>query len=409
MSMQQTTAQKSYLFASVPVFLAFLCMGFGDVVGPMVGLAKKSFGLSNFMAQFLPLMGFVMFGLLSIPLGLLQDRKGKKYLLVAGLILAFIGLIMPVISGMYGPVVSFDTASNGKFMIILFAILLLGAGATILQVSGNPLMRDVSPEGKYSSNLSLGQSIKAIGSSMGFLLPPLLAEPLGLDWTILFPVYAGLILVTFIWIISTKIHEKKDPAAKPATFEACMKLLGNGYILMMVLSIFLYVGAEVSMSSGVPILLREKYGLENFGLLVAWSLFFLPILAGRFSGALILRILPPKKFLIITVLLAILGILMMFLGSKELAFTGIILVGLGFANIFPLIFSITVDKFPERTNEVSGLMITAILGGALIPPVMGFIADKVSLLAGFTVPLICILLIVYTALINLRKPVTAEK
>ena len=401
--MEQRSSQENHAYTSLPVFFAFLCMGFGDVVGPMVSLAKESFSLSNFMAQSLPLTGLIMFGLLSIPLGLFQDRKGKKYLLVMGLIVALIGLIMPIISGMYGPVVKFDPSSNLKFYIILFAIFLLGAGATILQVSGNPVMRDVSPEGKYSSNLSLGQSIKAIGSSMGFLLPPLLAVPLGLDWTILFPIYAGLILVTLIWILATPIHEKRDLNSKPSTLEGCLKLLGNRHISIMVFSIFLYVGAEVSMSSGVPILLKEKYGLENFSLLVAWSLFFLPILLGRFAGAIILRILSPKKFLVITVLLAFLGILMMFTGSKELSFCGIILVGLGFANIFPLIFSITVEKFPERTNEVSGLMVTAIVGGALIPPLMGLIADRTSVLTGFAVPLVCISVIVYTAFMNLKK------
>jgi MFS transporter, FHS family, L-fucose permease len=401
--MEQTNTGKSWIFNSIPVFLAFLCMGFGDVVGPMVSLAKESFGLSNFMAQFLPLMGFIMFGLLSIPLGLFQDRKGKKYLLVMGLIIALAGLLMPIFNGMYGPVVHFDPGSQGKFLIILFAILLLGAGATTLQVSGNPVMRDVSPEGKYSSNLSLAQSIKAIGSSLGFLLPPLVAKPLGLDWTILFPFYAFLILVTLVWMLFTPIREKKELNTKPATLTACLRLLGNGYIFIMVASIFLYVGAEVSMSSGVPILLKEKFGMGNFGLLVAWSLFFLPILVGRFTGALILRALAPKNFLMITVLVSIAGILMMFPGNRELAFCGIILVGLGFANIFPLIFSITVDKFPDRANEISGLMVTAIVGGALIPPVMGFIADHLSVLAGFIVPLVCITTIIFSAVMNLKK------
>jgi len=153
----------------------------------------------------------------------------------------------------------------------------------------------------------------------------------------------------------------------------------------------------------VPILLKEKFGMGNFGLLVAWSLFFLPILVGRFTGALILRALAPKNFLMITVLVSIAGILMMFPGNRELAFCGIILVGLGFANIFPLIFSITVDKFPDRANEISGLMVTAIVGGALIPPVMGFIADHLSVLAGFIVPLVCITTIIFSAVMNLKK------
>jgi len=348
-------------------------------------------------------MGFIMFGLLSVPLGIFQDRKGKKFLLVMGLIVAFIGLFIPIFEGMYGPFVSFETSSYTNFYIILLALLLLGAGATILQVSGNPIMRDVSPEGKYSSNLSMGQSVKAIGSSMGFLLPPLVAKPLGLDWTILFPVYAILILITLIWVMTIKIDEKKDPASKPASIAACIKLLGNGFVIVMVSAIFLYVGAEVSMSSGVPILLKEKFGIENFGLLVAWGLFFLPILIGRFTGALILRILSPKKFLMISVFLAMLGIICMFMGIEGLAYGGIVLVGLGFANIFPLIFSITVDKMPERSNELSGLMISAILGGALIPPVMGLIADHTSVLTGFIVPLICIIYIGWVSLFTNRR------
>ena len=397
------TKTENYLLKSSPIFLAFLCMGFGDVVGPMVGLAKNSFHLSNFTAQLLPLMGFIMFGLLSVPLGILQDRKGKKFLLVFGLIAALAGLVIPIMNGMFGPVVKFDTSSDSVFYILLFAILLLGAGATILQVSGNPIMRDVSPEGKYSSNLSLAQSIKAIGSSMGFLVPPLVAKYLGLDWTILFPIYFGLILITLLWVFPTKIIEKKDTDSKPASITECMKLLGNGYIALMVFSIFLYVGAEVSMSSGVPILLREKYGMEHFGLLVAWSLFFLPILVGRFTGAMILRVIPPRKFLMITTLLAVAGIMMMFLGNRGLAFAGIILVGLGFANIFPLIFSITVDKYPERSNELSGLMVSAIVGGALIPPLMGFTADHISVLAGFIVPLFCVLIIIGASSLNLRN------
>ena len=401
--MNTKNTPENYLLKSAPIFLAFLCMGFGDVVGPMVGLAKTSFHLSNFTAQLLPLMGFIMFGLLSVPLGILQDRKGKKFLLVSGLILALAGLIIPILNGMYGPMVKFDPTSDTVFYILLFAILLLGAGATILQVSGNPIMRDVSPDGKFSSNLSLAQSVKAVGTSLGFLVPPLIAKPLGLDWTILFPIYSALILITLLWVIPTRIVEKKDTGSTPASIVDCFKLLGNGFVGIMVLSIFLYVGAEVSMSSGVPILLKEKYGMEKFGLLVAWSLFFLPILTGRFTGALILRVIPPKRFLMVTTLVSLLGIVMMFLGSRELAFAGIILVGLGFANIFPLIFSITVDKFPERSNELSGLMVSAIVGGALIPPLMGLTADSTSVQFGFIVPLICVLVIIGASLLNIRK------
>lgn len=391
---------------TIPIFFVFLCMGFGDVVGPLVSLSKDSFHLSNFMAQLLPLFGMIMFGILSVPMGLVQDKKGKSFVLTLGLILALVGLIIPILNGMYGPKVDFEAASVSKFYVLLLSILMLGAGATTLQVAGNPIMRDVSAEGKYSSNLSLAQSIKAIGSSLGFLVPPAVAVAFGLDWSVLFPLFAVLIIISLVWFRSAHIEERKQENAHPATFSSCLKLfVDNGYVTLMVLGIFFYVGAEVSMSSGVPLLMKEKYGIESFGLLVSWMLFFLPIFLGRAVGSAILRVIKPSIFLVFTVVISLAGIVLLFIGGQVLAFAGIIMVGLGFANIFPLIFSITVDRLPERTNELSGLMITAIVGGALIPPVMGKVADLAgsNILMGFLVPMACVLYIAVIAFRNLRK------
>lgn len=386
-----------------PIFLAFLCMGFGDVVGPMVSLAKETFELTNFLATLLPFSGFLMFGILSIPMGIYQDRTGKKKVLLIGLAVAFIGLLLPILSGMYGPIVESTSAElQSKFYIILGSILLLGAGATILQVSGNPIMRDVSAPGMYSSNLSLGQSIKAVGSSLGFLLPPF-ALMAGMDWTLLFPIYAVLILITFGLTSTLQVKEVKHEDEAPASFKSCISLLKNKYVFMMVMSIFVYVGAEVSMSSGIPILLNEEFGIEGFSLWLSWGLFFLPILIGRFSGAAILTKIKPMKFLFFTVILSIVGVLMLLVGNPLIAYAGIVLVGLGFANIFPLVFSITVDKMPERANELSGLMVTAIVGGAFIPPLMGIVADSASVRLGFLIPLACLIYILFSATVASKK------
>lgn len=388
---------------TLPVFLVFLCMGFGDVVGPLVGLAKDTFSLSYTMAQLLPFVGFLMFGLLSVPMGVYQDKKGKKFILNLGLVVALIGLVIPMLNGMYGPKVVFSAEQQTSFYILLFAILLLGAGATILQVVGNPIMRDVSPEGAYSKNLSLAQSIKAIGSSLGFLLPPLMAWWLNLDWTILFPIYSGLILITLLLVKPMAVKEQRDPNSKPASLGSCLSLLKNGYVFMMVFAIFVYVGAEVCMSSGVPIILKENFGITGFSLWLSWAIFFLPILLGRFAGSIILNWISAKKFLIVTVVVAIAGILAMFTKNEALTYIGVILVGLGFANIFPLVFSITIDKMPERSNELSGLMVTAIVGGALIPPVMGKVIDTTNVLTGFIVPLVCLVYIAYISFASLKK------
>jgi fucose permease len=169
------------------------------------------------------------------------------------------------------------------------------------------------------------------------------------------------------------------------------------------MGIFLYVGAEVCVSSSTAMLLKDYYGIGASALTIAWALFFLPILFVRLLAPAVLKKISPKQFLFYTVLTAVLGVLCIFTHIKALAFVGTFLIGTGFANIFPLIFSITVDALPERNNELSGLMVTAIAGGAIVPPFMGMLSDKVGLIAGYTIPLLCLVYLFFVARANMKK------
>jgi len=377
---------KNNYLKSTPIFLAFLVMGFGDVSGPLTSQLQSDFSLSNFEAGLVTFMAFIMFGLLSIPMGLYQDRKGRKHVLLLGLYAALVGMILPII-GHYE-----------SFILILGGLLFMGTGATLLQVAGNPIMRDVSPEGKYSRNLSFGQFVKAIGSLSGSLIPILAARYWGLDWKILFPIYGGVMLVVVLILLVTKIEEQAL-SDKPATLKSCLGLLKNPYVLLMVIGIFLYVGSEVSMSAKLPNFLEAKfdYNIKEKGLF-GTLFFFISLTTGRFLGGVILNWLSPKKFLIFTSILSIVGIAGLFISTGPIiAFVFIFTIGLGFANIFPLIFSMTIDALPERSNEISGLMITAIIGAALIPILFGGVADLFGLMAGFAVPGLCMVYILYIA------------
>ena len=386
-----TTKSKISAYKSFPIFLAFLCMGFGDVVGPLVGLAKDTFNLSNTMAQLLPFMGFIMFGLLSVPMGIFQDKKGKKFALMMGMIIALIGLVLPLLGGMT------------SYGLLLLTVLLLGAGATTLQVAGNSIMRDVSPEGKYSRNLSLAQFVKAIGSLSGSLIPFFAARYWGLDWTILFPIYSSILLIVIIVVGFLRIDEKKQENVQVVNLTSCLSLLKNKYVLSMVLTIFVYVGAEVSMSSGVPIFLEDQFGIDIKTLGVLGSgFFFLAILIGRFLGSIILNWMSAKRFFLLTSVISLIGFIGLFTSNQIIAISSIFLIGLGFANIFPLVFSITVDAMPERTNELSGLMVMAIFGGAIIPFLMGIMADNSSVLLGFLIPILCLVYIFFIAIKSLK-------
>ena len=127
------------------------------------------------------------------------------------------------------------------------------------------------------------------------------------------------------------------------------------------------------------------------------------LFVGRFLGGVCLRHIKPTVFLVLTILVSIIGNVLLFLPYN--AFTtwlSFILIGIGFANIFPLIFSICVDKMPEKTNEISGLMTTAIVGAAIVPLITGAAANAAPKYA-FFVTLACLLYLGFVALMNNNK------
>ena len=356
-------------------------MGFGDAVATFVGKAKDTFSLNNFEAQLIAFAGLIMFGVLSVPMGIVQNSIGKKNTLLIGLSLALLGVLVVLGLGV------------SNFAVFLVSVFSLGAGAAILQVAGNPIMRDVSAEGKYSSNLSLGQFIKAIGSNTApvvFFCMALFcgngAKGLSADfeWNVVFAIFAAGIAVTIVGVAALKIKESGSEGS--CTVVSCIGQLGNPYVASMVLGIFLYVGAEVCVSSGMPIFFTENFGVSSDMATQYVTYFFLAIMAGRLLGAAVLRVVNPSKFLTASALTALLGFALLLLGGRAVSTIALFVIAFGYANIFPLIFSISIDKMPGKSNELSGLMVTAIVGGAILPPIMGLVADALGSLAGFIVP-----------------------
>jgi fucose permease len=265
-------------------------------------------------------------------------------------------------------------------------------------------MRDVSPEGKYSRNLSLAQFVKAIGTLSGALIPLAAVNFWNSDWRLLFPIYSVVLIISIMWVWVARIKEKVHDRDHKASFISSIKLLKNRFVFLMVLGIFLYVGAEVSMSSGLPIYLHDRFDFDIARLgLVGTLFFFIALMSGRFLGAVILNFMQARTFLAISLLISVLGFIGLFINIQVVSMTGIVLIGLGFANIFPLIFSITMDTMPERGNELSGLMVTAIAGGAVLPLLMGFIADISNTTIAFVVPVACITYIIMIAFIKTSR------
>lgn len=365
-----------------PVLLSFLVMGFADIIGVATGYIKQDFDLTNFAVQFLPMMVLLWFFVLSVPAGILQDKVGKRRMLNIGILIQAFGMVLPFL--------------HYSFPMMFVSFLMLGIGNTLIQVSTNPLLQDVSPPERLSSLLSTGQFIKAIISFAGPLATTFLATRFG-DWKLIFVVYGITSIIVAVWLGSTPVEESK-PEREPANFRSCFSLLKNRFILLMTLSIFLIVGAEVAINTNITNILMVKFGITLEKAAIGISIFFAGEMVARLIGAILLNWIKPRPFLLLTSLIALSGIVgILFSPGYIISLLFIFLTGLGAGNMFPVIFSLALEKMPNRANEISGLLVMAVSGGAFIPPIVGFVSTMVSPIASMFVIGLCILYVLWVS------------
>lgn len=376
---------------TLPILLAFLLMGVADAMGPLSDAVKTQFKLSSVMAALMPFFVFIAFAIFSVPGGVLAARIGKKKVLLAGLGLNTLAVAVPAFM-------------NPSYPLLLACIFLLGVGTTFLQVAGNPIMRDVSEQGDYSRNLALAQGFKGIGSASSTYLPSVIGVVgalAAMGWRGAFPIFFALMALAFVLVLMMNVNETK--ADVPPSIGSSLALLGNPTFAMAVLGIFLYVGAEVCMGTFLkPTLAGLGLSAEKSAAFGP-SLFFLVITAGRLTAGMVK--VNPHTFFRLSALLGLIGVGLVMTGNQTLALVGVVLGGLGFANIWPMLFSITVEEKPEASSELSGLMCMAISGGAIVPLLMGKLRDSGMTTLSFVVPAACF---AYLLLLSLKGGKSAK-
>jgi fucose permease len=173
---------------------------------------------------------------------------------------------------------------------------------------------------------------------------------------------------------------------------------------MMVLAIFLVVGIDVGFNSNSGQFLIKRFGMDPVAAESGRSVYFFGRMLGTFAGAIILTKISSRKFFMWTSVLGIICLMVMLLVSSTVLAWGLVFMfGLAVANIFPLVFSITVEKYPERSNEISGLMVMAISGGAVIPLLIGWVSDQSSVTIGMSILMVCLVYLLGVSLLSLKK------
>ncbi len=358
----------------LPVFLGFFVMGFVDVVGISTNYAKQDLRLKDSIANLLPLMVFMWFALFSVPTGVLMNRIGRRRTVLLGMTITLVALLIPL------------AAYN--FDVLLIAFALVGIGNTILQVALNPLLTNIVAPQRLTSALTGGQLAKAVASFLGPVVAAAASAWFG-NWKLIFGAFATITLLNVLWLYATSIREEKTVETRSSTWMDCLRLLKDPFIIQLVLGVVAIVGLDVGLNTTLPkfLMFRCHLPLEKAGL--GTSLYFIARTAGSFAGVILLTKIKGRKFLVLSAATGVLALSGLLVASPLwLLLIFIFILGLAVANVFPIIFGAALQRSPAQQNEVSGLLIMGVSGGAILLPVMGLISDA----SGYTWALASLLL-----------------
>ena len=359
---------KSMKLTLIPVMLCFFAMGFVDLVGIASNYVKEDLNLNDATANLFPSLVFFWFLIFSVPTGMLMNKIGRKKTVLLSLLVTVISLLLPLFGETFG--------------IMLVSFSLLGIGNALMQTSLNPLVSAVTSGKNLASTLTFGQFVKAIASFMA----PYIAmwgavasiPEFGLGWRVLFPIYMIIGVCATLFLAGTPIEEEKTEG-KASGLVDCLALLGKPIVLLSFIGIMCHVGIDVGTNTTAPKILMVRLGWTLNEAASATSLYFIFRTIGCFTGTVFLRMMKPRVFFTISIVMMALSMAGLFFGeSKMMLYIAIALVGYGNSNVFSIIFSQALLSVPEKKNEVSGLMIMGLFGGTVFPLIMGVASDAIG-------------------------------
>lgn len=435
--------KNNNLVVGMSVFGAiFFIFGFATTfIVTLSAPVKEIFGLSEFNAQLLSSAFFIAYPLMSIPTGKIIDRIGYKWTVIAGLILMALG------SFIYIP-----AANMPSFPIFLAATFVLATGVVFLQVAANPYVTAIGPESTASSRLNLTQALNSIAT---MIAPWLISVAIFKGLT--FPADAAIaaervpmpfiIMGLIVLIVAVAIFSIKLPVIQSEKSEK-KSIWNRTHVVLGAVAIFMYVGAEVGNAGLIVNYLKTNLGMLPQEASTYAAIYWGGAMVGRFFGSFMFSDISSTKKLTyalpVLVLAAISGsfvtewnwnigliftgialvnFIIMQIGKGKAAQTlavfalvaalldlaatfttgsvalwTVISIGLFNSIMFPNIFSLAVKDLDKgELSGASGLINALILGGAIIPPIMGFVADSMGYTWAFIVPAICYLYIFYYA------------
>lgn len=380
--------KRNYYIVALIMLTFFVISFLTNVIGALNPDFIKGFDLSLTLAAFLPFAFFIAYGLVSIPTGMLLEKYKEKKIMISGFVVAFFGSLL--------------LAIMHNYMSAIVSLFLIGSGMAMLQVVINPLLRTSGGEEHYAFNSVLAQLIFGAAS---FLSPRVYSYfalhlndkgntgltallqsvvPANLPWISLYWIFTVIAMLMILVIRLSKfpvVQLNKDEEAGP--LKTHITLFKKPVVVLFFIAMICYVGTEQGIANWISKFLETYHhidptteGADTVGNFWGW------MTAGGIVGLFLLKILDSRKVLIGFTVLALICLTAALFGDARVALIAFPLVGFFASVMYPIIFSLALNSIDEHHGSFAGIMVTGIIGGAIVPLIIGGLGDLLGLRAG---------------------------
>ncbi len=374
------------------VFLIFFAISFlTNILGPLVPDIIASFSLSLALASFLPFSFFVAYGVMSIPAGTMLERFGVKPVMVGAFVLAFAGSLL--------------FASFPSYAIALASLFTIGIGMTLLQVAINPLLRVAGGEEHFAfysvaAQLVFGSAsflspyvysylvtnLKSPGGGPSPLVRTLArVVPPDLPWVSLYWLFAVVTLAMVVVLALVRLPRVElTDEERPGAWQTHVRLFRKPVVWLFFVGIFAYVGTEQGVANWISKFLQTYHGLdpETAGAAVV-SHFWGLMTAGCLLGLVLLKLFDSRRVLIVFAVAAVIALAAALWGSSAaVSANAFRAVGFCLSVMWSIVFSLALNSLAEHHGTFSGILCTGIIGGAVVPMLVGQVGNVLGLRAG---------------------------
>ena len=350
----------------------------------------KGFHLSLTLVALLPFAFFIAYGVVSIPTGMLVEKYRAKKIMITGFFVAFLGALL--------------LALFPNYLTAIISLFLIGSGMAMLQVVINPLLRISGGEEHYSFNSVLAQLIFGLASFISPLVYSYFVlhlnnvnnaqgsflrvfgsfVPSDLPWISLYWLFTVICLVMILIVLFSKFPKVElNKEEKAEALQTHIMLFKQPVVILFFIGIFCYVGTEQGIANWMSQFLYTYHGYDPQttganAVAYFWGL----MTAGGVVGLLLLKIIDQRKVLIGFTLLALVCLSLSLFGSAKVSLISFPLIGFFASVMYPGIFSLALNSLKEHHGSFAGILVTGIIGGAIVPLIIGWLGDHFGLRTG---------------------------